>query len=226
MMIDISSDINLLTKFNIFSKFPLDQLEHLLNCCGAYYKSYEKNEVIYFQGDEINFLCIIISGSVCIEKVDIFGNNAYILDFYLGNFFGEQMVLDTPSISPYTYKCSTKCKILCLPFHKKYSTNNCRNTCECRVLFRENLLNQIAKNNLLFIDKLEVLSKKNIREKIMTFLINESDKCNSNKVQIPFSKSKFADYLGVNRSSLMRELSNMKNDGLIELNNKTFTILK
>jgi len=117
-MIDVCKDINLLTKFNIFSKFPLDQLEHLLNCCGAYYKCYEKNEVIYFQGDEINFLCIIISGSVSIEKVDIFGNNTYMLDFYSGNFFGEQMVLDTPSISPYTYKCSTKCKILCLPFHK------------------------------------------------------------------------------------------------------------
>lgn len=78
---------------------------------------------------------------------------------------------------------------------------------------------------MLLINKLEILSKKNIREKIMTFLAYESEKYSSNKVKIPFSKSKFAEYLGVNRSSLMRELSNMKNDGIIELNNKTFTIL-
>ena len=174
----------------------------------------------------MNFLCVIVSGSVSIEKVDIFGNNTYMLDFYLGNFFSEQMILETPSLNPYTYKCLTKCKILCLPFNRKYSANNCKNTCDCRALFRENLLNQIAENNLLFINKLEILSKKNIREKIMTFLINESEKYNSNKVQIPFSKSNFADYSRVNRSVLMRELSNMKNAGLIELNNKTFTILK
>ena len=147
------------------------------------------------------------------------------LDIYEGNFFGEQIVLDKPSISPYTYRCSSDCKILCLPFHKKYSTDNCKNTCACRLLFRENLLNEIVENNMLLINKLEILSKKNIREKIMTFLAYESEKYSSNKVKIPFSKSKFAEYLGVNRSSLMRELSNMKNDGIIELNNKTFTIL-
>lgn len=224
-MIDVYRDMNALTKLNIFSKFPFEHLEHLLKCCGAYYKFYKKNKIVFLQGNKVDSLCIIISGSVSIEKVDILGNNTYLLDFYEGNFFGEQIVLDKPCISPYTYRCSSDCKILCLPFHKKYSTDNCENTCACRLLFRENLLNEIVENNMILINKLEILSKKNIREKIMTFLAHESEKYSSNKVKIPFSKSKFAEYLGVNRSSLMRELSNMKNDGIIELDNKTFTIL-
>ncbi len=224
-MIDVYRDMNALTKLNIFSKFPFEHLEHLLKCCGAYYKFYKKNKIVFLQGNKVDSLCIIISGSISIEKVDILGNNTYLLDFYEGNFFGEQIVLDKPCISPYTYKCSSDCKILCLPFHKKYSTDNCENTCACRLLFRENLLNEIVENNMILINKLEILSKKNIREKIMTFLTYESEKYSSNKVKIPFSKSKFAEYLGVNRSSLMRELSNMKNDGIIELDNKTFTIL-
>ena len=224
-MIDVYKDMNALTKLNIFSKFPFEHLEHLLKCCGAYYKFYKKNEIVFLQENKVDSLCIIISGSISIEKIDILGNNTYLLDFYEGNFFGEQIVLDKPCISPYTYKCSSDCKILCLPFHKKYSTDNCENTCACRLLFRENLLNEIVENNMILINKIEILSKKNIREKIMTFLTYESEKYNSNKVKIPFSKSKFAEYLGVNRSSLMRELSNMKSDGIIELNNKTFTIL-
>lgn len=224
-MIDVYRDMNELTKLNIFSKFPFEHLEHLLKCCGAYYKFYKKNEIVFLQENKVDSLCIIISGSISIEKIDILGNNTYLLDFYEGNFFGEQIVLDKPCISPYTYKCSSDCKILCLPFHKKYSTDNCENTCACRLLFRENLLNEIVENNMILINKLEILSKKNIREKIMTFLTYESEKYSSNKVKIPFSKSKFAEYLGVNRSSLMRELSNMKNDGIIELDNKTFTIL-
>ena len=225
-MIDVYKDMNALTKLNIFSKFPFEHLEHLLKCCGAYYKFYKKNEIVFLQGNKVDSLCMIISGSVSIEKIDILGNNTYLLDFYCGNFFGEQIVLDKSCIiSPYTYKCSSNCKILCLPFHKKYSTDNCENTCACRLLFRENLLNEIVENNMILINKIEILSKKNIREKIMTFLTYESEKYNSNKVKIPFSKSKFAEYLGVNRSSLMRELSNMKSDGIIELNNKTFTIL-
>lgn len=224
-MIDLSIDINILSKLNIFSKFSLDYLEHLLKCSGAYYKLYKKNQIIFLQGTKIDVLCIIVSGSISIEKVDILGNNTYILDFYKGNLFGEQIILNKPSISPYTYKCSSDCKILCLPFHEKYSTNNCKNSCPCRLLLRENLLNKIMENNMLLINKLEILSKKNIREKIITFLAYESEKCNSNKIQIPFSKSKFAEYLGVNRSALMRELSNMKDDGIIDLDSNTFIIL-
>lgn len=106
-MIDVYKDMNTLTKLNIFAKFPLEHLDHLLKCCGAYYKFYKKNEIVFLQGNKVDSLCIIISGSVSIEKIDILGNNTYMLDIYEGNFFGEQIVLDKPSISPYTYRCSS-----------------------------------------------------------------------------------------------------------------------
>lgn len=224
-VINISENINTLAKFNIFANFSLDNIKHFFTCHESYYKMYKKNEIVLNQGYYINCMYIILKGSVSVEKIDILGNSTYLLDLYKGDLFGEQNILCKSTISQYTYKCSSDCKLLVIYFTKKSNKTNCQDTCPVRKLFTENLLCEIAKNNRLLMNKLEILSKKNLREKIMTFLINEAEINNSKIIKIPFNKSRFAQYLGVNRSALMREISSMKNDGLIEVDNITFTIL-
>lgn len=224
-VINISENINTLAKFNIFANFSLDNLKHFFKCHEPYYETYKKNEIILHQGYDIYCIYIVLTGSVSVEKIDIFGNSTYLLDLYKGDLFGEQNLINQLTTIKYTYKCSNNCKLLVINFKKRYSKTNCPNFCPVKELFAINLLNEIAKNNRLLMNKLEILSKRSLREKIMTFLINEAEINNSKTIKIPFNKSRFAQYLGVNRSALMREISSMKNDGLIQVDNTTFTIL-
>ena len=48
----------------------------------------------------------------------------------------------------------------------------------------------------------------------------------SSVILIPMSKRQLADYLGVQRPSLFRELKKLKDEGFIEINNHTITIKK
>jgi CRP-like cAMP-binding protein len=48
---------------------------------------------------------------------------------------------------------------------------------------------------------------------------------NYSLITLPLNREDLADYLGVNRSALSRELSNMKSDGLIEYKKSSFSIL-
>lgn len=218
-------EINRLKEFTLFYDFNNDELKHLLECSGAFYKSFKKNDPIYFQNDKLTFLGIILNGSVRVEKIDLNGDNSYIIDLYKGNIFGEYLILDKPNISPYNYISSTNSTILCLPFYGKYRTNKCQHVCSCRIKFRENLLNQISNNNFDISSKVYIMSQKTLRGKILAFLNTQSQLKNSNTIKLNITKSKLAEYLGVNRSALARELSNMKSEKIIDFDKNIFTIL-
>ena len=50
-------------------------------------------------------------------------------------------------------------------------------------------------------------------------------KNNSNIFLIPYSRKDMADFLGVDRSALSRELSRLKDDGLIDYEKNIFKLL-
>ena len=73
--------------------------------------------------------------------------------------------------------------------------------------------------------RIELLTKKNIRDKLLSYFdILASKKLNRTFV-LPFSLTDLADYLSVDRSAMMRELSHLKEDGIIEKNGNKITLL-
>ena len=71
----------------------------------------------------------------------------------------------------------------------------------------------------------EKLTKKNIRDKLLTYFNLLSTRKLSKTFSLPFSLTDLADYLSVDRSAMMRELSHLKEEGFIEKKGNTFTIL-
>lgn len=220
------NELNMLSGLNIFSNFNYFDLEHILNCTGAYYKTYEKNEIICLDNEKLKFLGIIISGSVYVEKNNLNGDNTKIIELFKGDLLGENYAIEKNSKSNYTYITSSKSKLLCISFRENLSSTNCKKECTCRRKFTENLLIQIYQNNLKITKKLDILSKKSIRDKILAFLEYEGEVSNSESINLNLTKSKLAEYLCVNRSSLVRELYNMKEEGIIDFDKNNFTILK
>ena len=75
-------------------------------------------------------------------------------------------------------------------------------------------------------DRIQILSKTTIRERIITFLTQWEHKTKSCTFRIPFDRASLADYLGVNRAALSRELSNMKKEGILDFFRSSFRLLK
>ena len=85
------------------------------------------------------------------------------------------------------------------------------------------MLGLIANKNLQLQSRMEVVSIKSIRAKVMRYL--ESFVPNQGRnITIPFNREKMADFLNVERSALSHELSKMKKDGLIDYNKNTFIL--
>ena len=74
-------------------------------------------------------------------------------------------------------------------------------------------------------ERINILEKKQIREKLLEFFEIEYKKAHTKTITLPFHLKDLADYIAVNRSAMFRELKNMKEEKVIEIKNKRITLL-
>ena len=109
-----------------------------------------------------------------------------------------------------------------LPFDRVM--NSCTNTCVFHHQLIENMVRVIAMKNRDLMRKVEVVSKKNLREKILAYLSLQAQLHESRYFEIPLGRVELADYLCADRSALTHELSKMRDDGLIDFDKNMFRV--
>ena len=100
----------------------------------------------------------------------------------------------------------------------------CQNVCTKHKLLINNLFEILSKENIELIQKIENISQKTIRDKLLTYLSNEAKRNKSNIFEIPFNRQDLADYLNIDRSAMSFELSKMQKDGLIKFEKNKFML--
>ncbi len=197
--------------------------EIILNCDTCQVKEFAKNEIITTYIVNRNMLCIVLEGSADLIRYDFDGNQMIVEKFNKYDVFGE--IFYRININNELFvKAREKTKILMLNydiFEKK-----CKRNCK----FHENLLLGLPKLVLTKISdlnlRIELLSKKTIRDKILSYFRVLSENNFSKTFTLPFSLTDLADYLSIDRSAMMREIKILKEDGIIKKQDKNrFTLL-
>ena len=217
-------NIDFLMKLPIFYNLKNEEIINILNFFNYSKEDFEKNNFIFEIGKPISKIGIILSGEINIIKEDFWGNRNILNKFKSGEIFGEVFALAKVSPNNILVETSQNSKILFLDL-TNFSIDNENNSNEI-LKFLSNIFKISLKKNILFTEKLEHITKKTIREKIISYLSTEAIKNRSNSFFIKFDRQELADYLFVERSALSRELSSMKKDGLIEYNKNHFTLIK
>ena len=103
--------------------------------------------------------------------------------------------------------------------------NKCNSKCKFHDELKENLSYLIIKNTVKLNTRIEILTKKSIRDRLLTYFNIVASKNFTKTIKLDISLTDLADYLCVDRSAMMREISHLKEDGIIEKNGKKITIL-
>ena len=82
----------------------------------------------------------------------------------------------------------------------------------------------ISEKNRKLVQKLGHMSKRSIREKLISYLSEEAKKQNSSSFTIPFNRQQLADFLSVDRSAMSNELCKMRDEGLLEFEKNCFQL--
>lgn len=200
-----------------------EELRGLLECFNARVRRYEKEEMIIRQGDIISNIYLILDGRVNIEKDSYWGRRIIISslgknDNLALSFVGSKNV--ESSIDAITVEDTL---VLILSYEK--CTSMCQNACSRHKVLINNLFQILSKENIELIQKIENVSQKTIRDKLLTYLSNEAQKRHSNNFDIQFNRQDLADYLNVDRSAMSFELSKLQKEGLITYNKNHFELL-
>jgi CRP-like cAMP-binding protein len=214
--------VDALSRLRLLYNIDSADFSALLLCMGAYQRKYQKSEYIIFDGEALEHIGAVLSGRVQMLKEDFWGGKNLLSITQPGDIFGESIVCGGLSSSIVSFRVVEDCEILFLPFKKVLHT--CGRPCPFHQQLVDNMVSLIAEKNVQLLETLEVLSKKRIRERILTFLSQHMQKKERCIVQSELGRTDLADYLCVDRSALTRELNNMKDAGIIEFEKNTFIL--
>lgn len=213
---------DVLSKCILFKNINKDDLLSVIKCLGGIIKSYSKDDIIISEGDNADILGVILEGSVHITRIDYYGNRDIIAGFKKGEIFGETISIIDNNKMLVNVIADEDTKVLIIKMKKILSP--CDKPCYFHKEILLNLLHALAKKNIMFNKKIEIMSKKTTKEKLMCYLSFQAKENNSSEFEIPFNRQELADYLGVERSGLSVEINKLKKDGIIDSNKNYFKI--
>jgi len=210
--------INIIRNTDLFKCFSYDELDKLFTKENYKIKKYTKNSVIYFQNEKCESLDVILNGIISIQKIDSEGDILTIYDFMGGNVLGENLLFSHRDAYPMTVITKSDATIL----HVKKDL--ILNLCQYNVNFLKGLLQSLSDKTLILSDKIKSLTLKTIRQCIIEFLLFEYYSQKSLNIKLNMTKKELAEKIGVQRSSLSRELNKMRSEDLINYDARYITI--
>ncbi len=171
---------------------------------------YRKNNIVHFVGEVCSNLEIILSGKVVIERIDESGNLMTIAEFFGGDVIGGNLMFSKNPYYPMTVTAREVTLILEINKARLFSLFSDNHE------FLKSYLEFVSDHTVILGDRIKHYVNRTIRESLISFLNYESKKQNSNTIKLCMTKKALAERLGVQRTSLSRELAKMREDGLIE----------
>lgn len=213
----------LLASIPLFDHIHSNDYGALFSCIGARVETFDKGEFISLDGDRAQKIGIVLSGGAQIIKEDLFGHRTILSTLVSGNVFGESFVCGGHFVLAVSVQATENSSILFLPFERVLTM--CPSACGFHNTLVRNMVTMIARKNVKLLERIEVATKHSLREKVLTYLSQLAQQQASKTVISPLGRIDLADYLGVDRSALTRELNRMSTDGLLTFSKNTYTLL-
>ena len=215
-------DIHLLAGTRLVQGIREHEIEAMLTCLSAEERTYRKDAYIDRAGDVTGRLGVVMEGAVNIIKDDVWGNRKIIENIGGGQIFGETYACLKGEPLMVDVQASERSRILFMDVNRILTT--CSSSCDFHNRLIRSLMYVLAGKNLMLTKKMDIITPKSLRERVMVYLSQESVKQGCRTVTVPYNRQQMADYLSVDRSALSAELSRMQRDGVISYEKNRFTI--
>ena len=213
----------LLMKCPLFARIDPADLPHLLSCLKAQQLHVPKGGHILTQGDPARFFGVLLSGRAQIIRGDMQGSHTVTAAVHPGDLFAEALICAGEEFLPVNVIATEECVVLLIEHNRLIHA--CQKGCMSHSLLVTSLLRILSQKTLLLNQKLEIVTRRTTREKLMAYLQTQSTHANSRRFIIPFDRQGLADYLGVERSAMSTELGKLKKAGLIDFRKNEFELL-
>ena len=214
--------INLMQESKLFAGFSNSECEQLRALLQPVQKEYVPQQIVISEGEPVSQIGIIVGGRFMCTKFYYTGNKHIVSVLMPGELVGIDGIFTSSKQSPVTVTAQTRSALLVFDV-MDFLSNRILDS-EQQIHFMDNLLHLLGNNGVRQMYKIEILSKRSLRDRIMTFFSVMSKKRNSDTFAIRMNQEQMSHFLCVNRSALSSELNWMKKEGIISFRRDIYTI--
>ena len=205
----------------LFTGIDDDGLKRLALCMRMRVSRFQPGEQIAVLGTTIEKVGILLEGNAHIEMSDADGVCTRMETLADGDVFGELFFL--PHEDRFCVVVSdTDCRVMFLDW--KHVIRPCPQSCEPHGRLIANLFQLAAEKNRQLSMYTDILSQRSLRQKLLTYLEGLARETGSRTVTLPMSLAALSEYLCVDRSAMMRDLKNMRREGILEADKRVITL--
>ena len=205
---------------SIFEGITDEDVAKMLKCFEARKMSFKKDRTIVTNIINVKLIGIILSGTANMIRYDYNGNRTIIEKLETNSVFGEVFSRVGNDISVIA---TSDCEILFIEY--EHLIKRCKKGCIYHTVLTDNVLKLLSRKIVELNERLEILSKRSIRDKLLSYFELLATDNPRRTFVLPFTYTDLADYLSVDRSAMMREIKNLKEDGFITTNGKRITLI-
>lgn len=205
----------------LFAEIQEKELPAVLACLSARRQSYAKAEAVFSAGERVVRVGIVLLGSVHVEQDDYWGNRTILAHIGPAGLFGEAFSCAGTERLPVSVLAAEKTEILLVDYRRIVA-----DSCGCGFHGRliQNMLRILAQKNVALTQKMETITQRTTREKLLAYLSAQAIEQESHRFTIPFNRQELADYLAVDRSAMSAALSHMQKQGLLRTEKNWFEL--
>jgi len=179
---------------------------------------YAKGITVHRQHDRCLALDVVMSGELVAYSLAENGSAITLFEFKEGGIIGANLLFADSDAYPLNIYTVTPCTLL-------HMTKEVVEALLSGHDFAMRYIKSLSLNSQGMNRKITMLTQKTLRDNLMDYLRHQALVQGSSDIKLPISKKELADYMGVQRPSLFRELKKMKGDGLIDISNRFIKIL-
>lgn len=213
-----------LARCPLFAGISVTEISSLLECLNARTVAVEKNHTIFWEGESAQDMGIVLEGSVQVVRDDYYGNRTIVAQVEPGGLFAEAFACAGSPSYPVSVVATAAGSVMLLNCQRIMTV--CSSGCVFHSRLIKNLLAIVATKTLHLNQKLELLSHRSIRERLLSYLLICAKKAASPEFTIPYDRQQLADYLSVERSALSAEIGKLQKEGILESRRSWFRLKK
>ncbi len=208
---------NVINKLPLFAGLADENIADILDRSKVRRQQLRQGENIISLGSRVTSIGVLLSGSARVVKDDFWGNSTILAHLESGDIFGEAFACSGCAATVDVY-AESDADVLWLPYAELVQAD------ESGAVNRR-LVYMFARKNVFLTDRIEHLSQRSLREKILSYLKQQALEAGSSSFTISLDRAGMADYLAADRSALSAMLGRLKKEGVIDFYKNNFTLL-
>ncbi len=212
---------DLISKVELFSEFSNDDLKTFLDL-------FSYKIIFPSNGESINVAStnkfgILLEGKACVYANNYDGEQLLIHPLGEYSTFAESIIFNVSISNELFIEFTGKCKVLLIGggnYNQKIK-ELAKNYPNIMIALTKSICKKIEKLK----SKINAISRPSLRDKILAYLEHELSEIDGDSITLSITKQELAKYLNSNRSALSREISNLVNEGLLEVKGNNFKLL-